>query len=72
LASILDLPLDELPAMCDNLQLTSYFLDQAEDDSRTTRTSGRWLDDHSSAFYTAMYLRAAEHSIRLGCPMLYS
>jgi hypothetical protein len=71
LASVLEMPSD-LPEHCDNLQLTEFFMDRDEDGPTETTQRGRWCDDLGTAFYVAMYLRAAEHSIRLNCPMFYT
>ena len=71
LAAALDLP-DDMPAYCDNLQLTLYFMDREEAKPDELTGTGRWRDDLGTAFYVAMYLRAAEHSIRLDCPMFYT
>jgi hypothetical protein len=70
LADLLELPPD-LPACCDNLQLTDYFMDLDEGE-HATAPAGRWREDPATAFYTALYLRAAEHSLRLNCPMFYT
>jgi hypothetical protein len=34
--------------------------------------TARWQEDPGAAFYVATYLRAAEHAIRLNCPMFYT
>jgi len=71
LAAVLDLP-DDVPVYCDNLQLTEYFMDRAEAEPGEVTRTRRWRDDLGTAFYVAMHLRAAEHSIRLNCPMFYT
>ncbi|MDW4907383.1 hypothetical protein RB628_18995 [Streptomyces sp. ADMS] len=70
LASEVALP-PEVPEMCDNLDLTSWFLDGAAKELSATRP-GAWAGDLDASFYVALYLRAAQHSLRRGCPMVYS
>lgn len=65
------LPLDEIPAACDNLDLTSWFLDGPVKET-AERRPGPWGEDLDAAFYVAMYLRAAQHSIRRNCPLAYT
>ncbi|MFG2295431.1 hypothetical protein [Streptomyces sp. NPDC048603] len=67
LAAAVDLP-PETPATCDNLDLSMWFRHQAQE-LATTRT-GAWSKDLDTAFYVALFLRAAEHSIRRGCPIV--
>ncbi|WP_037625217.1 hypothetical protein [Streptomyces aureus] len=69
LAAAVELP-PETPQMCDNLDLTTWFRDGAAKELATARP-GPWSDDLDTAFYVALFLRAAEHSIRRGCPMAY-
>ncbi|AZQ32662.1 hypothetical protein EJ357_03710 [Streptomyces cyaneochromogenes] len=71
LAEAVELPSDALPATSDNLELTSWFLDGQAKRTAAARP-GRWGDDLDTAFYVAVYLRAAQHSIRRGCPIVYS
>ncbi|TXS43232.1 hypothetical protein EAO75_31365 [Streptomyces sp. uw30] len=71
LAAAVELPSDEIPATSDNLELTSWFLDGQAKGTAASRP-GRWGDDLDAAFYVAVYLRAAQHSIRRGCPIVYS
>ncbi|MFE5812419.1 hypothetical protein [Streptomyces sp. NPDC056479] len=71
LAAAVDLPSDEMPATSDNLELTAWFLDGPAKRIAAARP-GRWGDDLDAAFYAAVYLRAAQHSIRRGCPIVYS
>ncbi|HZU56802.1 MAG TPA: hypothetical protein VFA06_13100 [Actinocrinis sp.] len=71
LAAVIDLP-DDVPAYCDNLQLTTYFMDREEPEPGNLNRAARWRDDLGTAFYVAMYLRAAENSMRLDCPMFYT
>ncbi|MFC0629133.1 hypothetical protein [Kribbella deserti] len=68
LAAILDLP-PEAPMMCDNLDLTMWFLDGAAKELAAGR-SGLWTTDLDTAFYVAVYLRAAQHSLRRGVPIV--
>lgn len=71
LAEAVELPSDEIPATSDNLELTTWFLDGQAKRTAAARP-GRWGDDLDAAFYVAVYLRAAQHSIRRGCPIVYS
>ncbi|MFD6421151.1 hypothetical protein [Streptomyces sp. NPDC060198] len=71
LAEAVGLP-DEVPGTSDNLELTSWFRDE-EVEERSTAAAvrpGRWSEDLDTAFYVALYLRAAQHSIRRGCPIV--
>ncbi|MFF1545566.1 hypothetical protein [Streptomyces sp. NPDC058291] len=70
LAAVLGLPLDAIPA-AGNLELTLWFLDGAGREVAAARP-GPWAEDLDTAFYVAVYLRAAQHSLRHGCPMVYS
>ncbi|MFJ4585449.1 hypothetical protein [Streptomyces echinatus] len=67
LAATIDLPA-ETPATCDNLDLSTWFRHQANE-LAITRT-GPWSRDLDTAFYVALFLRAAQHSIRRGCPIV--
>ncbi|MFJ8195536.1 hypothetical protein [Streptomyces sp. NPDC096152] len=67
LAAAIELP-SEAPATCDNLDLSMWFRNQAKG-LATTRT-GLWSTDLGTAFYVALFLRAAQHSIRRGCPIV--
>ncbi|MFE7573388.1 MULTISPECIES: hypothetical protein [unclassified Streptomyces] len=67
LAVAIDLPA-ETPATCDNLDLSTWFRHQATE-LATTRT-GPWTKDLDTAFYVALFLRATQHSIRRGCPIV--
>lgn len=71
LAGALALPLDLVPAAFGNLELTLWFLEGDAEKAAATRP-GPWADDLTAAFYTAVYLRAAQYSLRHGCPMTYS
>ncbi|MER5428262.1 hypothetical protein [Streptomyces sp. NPDC002588] len=57
-----------LPARA--LELTFWFLEGEAEQAAATRP-GPWADDLATAFYTALYLRAAQYSLRHGCPMTY-
>ncbi|MFI7498417.1 hypothetical protein ACIBVL_07820 [Streptomyces sp. NPDC049687] len=70
LAGIIGLPLDAIPATGSNLELSLWFM---EDEARRAAEAlpGPWTDDPDAAFYVAVYLRAAQYSLRYGCPMTY-
>ncbi|MFD5514878.1 hypothetical protein [Streptomyces sp. NPDC127066] len=70
LAAAVGLPA-ETPHMCHNLELTTWFRDGAAERLAAARP-GPWSDDLDAAFYVALFLRAAQHSLRRGCPMTYS
>jgi len=70
LAKAVELPVDEIPATSDNLDLTMWFLDGPAKDLAAARP-GPWSEDLDAAFYVAVYLRAAQHSLRRGCPIAY-
>lgn len=70
LARVVELPA-ETPQMCDNLDLTMWFLDGTAKELAATRP-GPWADDLDTAFYVALFLRAAQHSLRRGCPIVCS
>jgi hypothetical protein len=70
LATAVELPVDEIPATSDNLDLTMWFLDGPAKDLAAARP-GPWSEDLDAAFYVAVYLRAAQHSLRRGCPIVY-
>ncbi|MGW4163470.1 hypothetical protein [Streptomyces sp. NPDC004788] len=67
LAAAIDLP-GETPATCDNLDLSTWFRRRAKD--LATTCTGPWTKDLDTAFYVALFLRAAQHSIRRGCPIV--
>lgn len=71
LAGILGLPLDAIPATGANLELSLWFM---ADGARATAAArpGPWADDLDTAFYAAVYLRAAQYALRHGCPITYS
>jgi hypothetical protein len=70
LARAVGLPSEEIPATSDNLELTMWFLDGPAKET-AARRPGRWSEDLDMSFYVAVYLRAAQHSIRRGCPIVY-
>ncbi|MGW0869477.1 hypothetical protein ACWD3Z_03190 [Streptomyces sp. NPDC002740] len=70
LAGALGLPPDLVPATFCNLELTFWFL-EGEAEKAAAARPGPWTDDLATAFYTALYLRAAQYSLRHGCPMTY-
>ncbi|MEU6804091.1 hypothetical protein [Streptomyces neyagawaensis] len=70
LAEAVDLPA-ETPAMCDNLDLTTWFRDGPASELAASRP-GPWSADLDATFYVALYLRAAQHSLRRGCPIVYT
>ncbi|WP_030774772.1 MULTISPECIES: hypothetical protein [unclassified Streptomyces] len=69
LAAAIELP-PETPGTCDNLDLSMWFRDQAGE-WVATRT-GLWSADLDAAYYVALFLRAAQHSIRRGCPVVFT
>lgn len=54
-----------------NLDLTNWFLDGQAEETAAARP-GPWAEDLDAAFYVALYLRAAQHSLRRGCPIVFS
>lgn len=70
LAAAIDLP-PEVPEMCDNLDLTMWFLDGPAKELAATRP-GRWGTDLDAAFYVAVLLRAAQHSLRRNAPIVFT
>ncbi|MEV5954051.1 hypothetical protein AB0M11_09815 [Streptomyces sp. NPDC051987] len=70
LAAAIGLPVEAIPEACDNLDLTMWFLDGPAKETAAVRP-GPWGEDLDTAFYVALYLRAAQHSLRRGCPMTY-
>ncbi|MFK4103279.1 hypothetical protein ACI2L1_25000 [Streptomyces sp. NPDC019531] len=70
LARAVALPVDEIPQTCDNLDLTMWFLEGPAKDIAAARP-GPWSENLDAAFYVALYLRAAQHSLRRGCPIVY-
>ncbi|MEU5891134.1 hypothetical protein ABZ835_30440 [Streptomyces sp. NPDC047461] len=70
LASAIGLP-PMLPVTSGNLGLTAWFLDGSAKETVAARP-GPWGQDLDASFYVALYLRAAQHSLRRGCPIVYS
>ncbi|MFK0230887.1 hypothetical protein ACIQUL_34550 [Streptomyces sp. NPDC090303] len=70
LAEAVGLPTDAIP-MGENLTLSLWFLEGAAEQTALVRP-GPWAEDRDAAFYVALYLRAAQYSLRHGCPMTYS
>ncbi|MCF4136056.1 hypothetical protein L1856_02850 [Streptomyces sp. Tue 6430] len=70
LAAVLGLPLDAIPETGANLELSRWF---TADGARATAAArpGPWADDLDTAFYAAVYLRAARYALRHGCPITY-
>ncbi len=66
LAAALELPA-EIPEVTENLALTFWFLEGEAEELATVRP-GPWAEDLDRAFYVALYLRAAQHALRRGCP----
>ncbi|MFJ9115214.1 hypothetical protein ACIRJO_06655 [Streptomyces sp. NPDC102394] len=69
LAAVIGLPA-EVPDASENLALTFWFLEGEAEELAATRP-GLWSEDLDTAFYVAVYLRAAQFSLRYGCPMTY-
>jgi hypothetical protein len=69
LAAAIDLPA-EVPATSDNLDLTMWYTDGPAKEL-AARRPGLWSVDLDAAFYVALYLRAAQHSLRRGSPLTY-
>ncbi|MFF8190936.1 hypothetical protein ACF05L_08625 [Streptomyces bobili] len=71
LAGILGLPLDAIPATGANLELSLWFMEDQVARTAAARP-GAWAEDLDTAFYVAVYLRAAQYALRYGCPVTYS
>ena len=69
LAAVIGLPA-EVPDTAGNLGLTFWFLEGEAEELAATRP-GAWAEDLDTAFHVALYLRAAQYSLRHGCPMTY-
>ncbi|MBW5421656.1 hypothetical protein GKQ77_08755 [Streptomyces sp. BG9H] len=69
LAAQLALP-PHVPHRCDNLDLGDWFDSPATAEAAVSHP-GPWAEDLDAAYYTALYLRAAEHSLRRQCPISY-
>lgn len=70
LAAALELPVG-IPEVTGNLALTFWFLEGEAEELAAVRP-GPWSQDLDTAFYVALYLRAAQHALRQGCPLTYS
>ncbi|NKQ25367.1 hypothetical protein [Streptomyces galbus] len=70
LARAVALPVDAIPAG-ENLALSLWFL-EGEAERTAQARPGPWAEDLDASFYVAFYLRAAQYSLRHGCPMTYS
>ncbi|KUN86291.1 hypothetical protein [Streptomyces griseoruber] len=71
LAAALRLPLDLVPEPSGPHALGAWFLDGDAEKAAATRP-GPWADGLDTAFFTALYLRAAQYALRHRCPMTYS
>ncbi|MGW1517393.1 hypothetical protein [Streptomyces sp. NPDC002287] len=60
----------QVPRECDNLGLGNWFDSPATAEAAASHP-GPWAEDLDAAYYTALYLRAAEHSLRRRCPINY-
>ncbi|WP_229698427.1 hypothetical protein [Wenjunlia tyrosinilytica] len=60
-----------IPRTSGNLDIVNWFDGPAVGEAVGTYP-GPWSGDLDAAFYTAVYLRAAEHSLRRECPIAYS
>ncbi|WP_406094006.1 hypothetical protein [Streptomyces sp. NBC_01013] len=69
LARAIELP-GETPSPRENLDLTAWFRDGPAQELAAARP-GPWSEDLGAAFYVALFLRAAQHSVRRGCPLTY-
>ncbi len=54
-----------------NLALTNWFSGPAVQQA-AARHPGPWREDLDAAYFTALYLGAAEHALRRGCAIAYS
>ncbi len=70
LAAAVELPVDALPEG-ENLSLSRWFLEGGAERTALARPAP-WAEERDAAFYVALYLRAAQYSMRYGCPMTYS
>ncbi|MFD0268853.1 hypothetical protein ACFVGY_20125 [Streptomyces sp. NPDC127106] len=69
LAGVLGLP-DRVPRDGGNLALTGWFAD-LDAQQAAAHGAGPWLEDLDAAYFTALYLGAAEHALRRGCAIAY-
>ncbi|MEU3315394.1 hypothetical protein ABZ743_22320 [Streptomyces sp. NPDC006662] len=60
----------QVPHGGDNLALGNWFDSPARAEAAVSHP-GPWAEDLDAAYYTALYLRAAEHSLRRRCPLHY-
>ncbi|NXY96699.1 hypothetical protein HYE82_20385 [Streptomyces sp. BR123] len=70
LAAVLGLP-DSVPRDGGNLALTGCFHDLDGERAAAAHGAGPWLDDLDAAYFTALYLGAAEHALRRGRAIAY-
>ncbi|MFB7469621.1 hypothetical protein [Kitasatospora sp. NPDC056184] len=68
-AELLALP-PGIPVHCDNLEIGLWFDRHAA--AAAAASPGRWTEDLDVAFYAALFLRAAEYTLRRGRPLAYS
>ncbi|MER5352745.1 hypothetical protein ABT093_20725 [Kitasatospora sp. NPDC002551] len=68
-AELLALP-PGIPEHCDNLEIGLWFDRHAS--AAAVGSPGRWTEDLDVAFYAALFLRAAEYTLRRGRPLAYS
>ncbi|MFD7630882.1 hypothetical protein ACFV7Q_33495 [Streptomyces sp. NPDC059851] len=69
LAGVLGLP-DRVPRDGGPLALTNWFSRPAVRQD-AAEEAGAWRDDLDAAYFTALYLGAAEHALRRGCAIAY-
>ncbi|WP_405003063.1 hypothetical protein OHV13_00580 [Kitasatospora purpeofusca] len=69
LAELLALP-PGIPEHCDNLEINCWFEDHAA--AAAAASPGPWTEDLDIAFHAALFLRAAEYTLRRGRPLSYS
>ncbi|MEU3771657.1 hypothetical protein AB0F11_00275 [Streptomyces sp. NPDC032472] len=70
LAAVIGLP-DAVPRDGGNLALTNWFSGPAVREA-AQRWPGAWREQPDAAYFTALYLGAAEHALRRGCAIAYS
>ncbi|MER7708800.1 hypothetical protein ABTX81_38730 [Kitasatospora sp. NPDC097605] len=68
-AELLALP-PGIPEHCDNLEIGLWFDRHAS--AAAVSSPGPWSEDLDVAFYSALFLRAAEYSLRRGRPLAFS
>ncbi|MEW2416799.1 hypothetical protein AB0953_24145 [Streptomyces sp. NPDC046866] len=69
LAAAIGLP-DAVPRDGGSLALTNWFSGPAVREA-AERWPGPWAEQRDAAYFTALYLGAAEHGLRRGCPIAY-